>query len=311
MEENKVCVILGPTATKKTDFSIWLSEKIDGEIISADSMQIYKNMDIATAKVNKNKTKNIKHHMLDFLDVDREFSVAQYVEMARELIYKILEKRKRPIVVGGTGLYINCLLSGIKFEKNTKNNLLREKLEQDLKTKGKDYIFEILKKLDPEYAEKIHKNNVKRVLRAIEIVSITKKSIKQNIEQSREKKEEFKTLKIGFNFKDRNILYENIRKRVDLMVEEGLFEEAKKILNMNPSKTAMQAIGYKEIKQYFEKKISYEEAILKIKQNSTKYAKRQLTWFKKDKKIHWFFWDEEEKSTIEKKILQLTKNFYE
>ena len=249
--------------------------------------------------------------MLDFLDVDREFSVAQYVEMARELIYKILEKRKRPIVVGGTGLYINCLLSGIKFEKNTKNNLLREKLEQDLKTKGKDYIFEILKKLDPEYAEKIHKNNVKRVLRAIEIVSITKKSIKQNIEQSREKKEEFKTLKIGFNFKDRNILYENIRKRVDLMVEEGLFEEAKKILNMNPSKTAMQAIGYKEIKQYFEKKISYEEAILKIKQNSTKYAKRQLTWFKKDKKIHWFFWDEEEKSTIEKKILQLTKNFYE
>ena len=310
MDENRVCVILGPTATQKTKVSVWLAKKIDGEIVSADSMQIYKNMNIATAKIKENEKKNIKHHMLDFLNVDEEFSVAQYVTMARNIIHKIIENKKKPIIVGGTGLYIDCLLSGITFKKNTKNNLLRKKLQKDFEIKGKEYIFTKLEELDPEYAKKIHINNVKKVLRAIEILTITKKDMKENLEENNIAENKFKTLKIGLNFKNRSILYEKINKRVDLMVKEGLFEEAKKILSINPSKTAIKAIGYREIKEYFENRISFEETILKIKQNSTRYAKRQLTWFRKDKNINWFFWDEEEKFIIEKKILKLTEDFF-
>ncbi len=307
---NKVCVILGPTATKKSKLAVWLAEKIDGEIVSADSMQIYKEMNIATAKIEEKEKKNIKHYMLDFLEIEKEFSVAQYVEMAKKIIEKILKKNKKPIIVGGTGLYIDCLLFGTNFKSDVKSLELREELEEELKNNGADFMFEKLKKKDPEYAKKIHKNNTKRVLRAIEILTLTNKSIEEYIKENNEKEESFNSLKIGLNYKDRNILYKNINNRVDLMIEKGLLEEAKKIISKNPSKTAMQAIGYKELKKYFNNEITLEEAIFKIKQNSTRYAKRQLTWFRRDKKVHWFFWDEKEDFLIKDEILNLTKNFF-
>ncbi len=312
MEENKnkVCVILGPTATKKSKLAVWLAEKIDGEIVSADSMQIYKEMDIATAKIKEKEKNNIKHYMLDFLEIEKEFSVAQYVKMAKEKIEEILKKNKKPIIVGGTGLYIDCLLFGTNFKDNVKSLKLREELEEELNNNGIDFMFEKLKKKDPEYAKKIHKNNTKRILRAIEILILTNKTIEEYIKENNEKEESFNSLKIGLSYKDRDILYENINNRVDLMVKKGLLEEAKKIILKKPSKTAMQAIGYKELEKYFKDEITLKEAIFKIKQNSTRYAKRQLTWFRKDKKVHWFFWDEKEDFFIKDEILNLVENFF-
>lgn len=308
--KNKVCVILGPTATKKSKLAVWLAEQIDGEIVSADSMQIYKDMNIATAKIEEKEKNNIKHHMLDFLEIEKEFSVAQYVEMAKYVINKILNKNKKPIIVGGTGLYIDCLLLGTNFKYDVKDLNLRKKLEEELKNKGVDFMFEELKKKDPEYAKKIHKNNTKRVLRAIEILTLTNKPIEEYIKENNRKEEIFSSIKIGLNYKDRNLLYKNIKDRVDGMIEKGLLKEAKKILLKKYSKTAIQAIGYKELEKYFNKEITLEEAIFKIKQNSTRYAKRQLTWFRKDKNIHWFFWDEKKNSLIKDEILNLIKNFF-
>lgn len=308
MEENekKVCVILGPTATGKSDLSIWLANKIKGEIVSADSMQIYKEMDIATAKVSKEIRKKVPHHMLDFLEIDKNFSVAEYVEMSKKIIDEILKKNKKPILVGGTGLYIDSLLNGAQFNKNSTDENLKQQLKEELNTKGKEYMFFKLKELDPNYAEKVHMNNTKRILRAIEKNNLTKKTIKEN----NNFKQTFNSLKIGLNFKNRENLYEKINMRIDKMLEKGLLKEAKQILFKKCSKTAKQAIGYKELEPYFLKQTSLEEAILKLKQNSRKYAKRQITWFKKDKEINWFFLDEEEKSSIKEKILELLKNFY-
>ena len=290
-------------------FLFWLAQKIDGEIISADSMQIYKGMDIATAKITKEEKKNVKHHLIDFLEVEEEFSVAQYVNMAKKTIDSIFKKEKIPIIVGGTGLYIDSLINGINFKKETKDLDLREKLKKELEEKGIDFIFEKLKKLDPNYARTLHKNNTKRVLRAIEICILTNSTIEKYIEKNNSKQKNFCTLKIGLNFKNRTFLYRNIEKRVDLMLKNGLLEEIKKITYKNPSKTAMQAIGYKEFIKYFEGEISLEDAILNLKQNSRKYAKRQITWFKRDKKINWFYWDDEKESLIKKDILKLAEVF--
>ena len=308
--ENKICVILGPTATGKSKFSIWLAEKIDGEIISADSMQIYKNMDIATDKISKENMHGIKHYMLDFLEIEKEFSVAEYALMAKDALNEIKNKNKKPILVGGTGLYIDALLKGTNFRKSTFNLKLRQQLLEEFFLKGKEYMFEKLKKIDSNYASKLHVNNSKRVLRALEILISTKKNIDENLLKNNKNIKSLKSLKIGLNFKNREILYEKINSRVDFMIKKGLLNEAKTIFSKKVSKTASQAIGYKEFGKYFSNEISLEEAILKLKQNSRNYAKRQITWFKRYNDIHWFFLDEEYMETVKRKILYLVKNFF-
>lgn len=309
MKENKkkICVILGPTATGKSKLAVYIAKKINGEIISADSMQIYKEMNIATAKITEKEKENVAHHMMDFLDVEKEFSVAEYVKKARKVIDEIIKKNKSPILVGGTGLYINSLLHGFSFNENTVDEKLRENLNKEYELKGKEFIFQKLKKINPNLAEKLHKNNVKRVIRAIELSLLSNAEEINNIAN---KEENFNVLKIGLNFKDRENLYNAVNKRVDYMFENGLIYEAEKLLkNKKLSKTAMQAIGYKELEQYLNKKITLKEAAEKLKQSTRKFAKRQITWFKRDNEIKWFYWDCEDEIKIKEEILKLVKNF--
>ena len=269
MDENKkICVILGPTATGKSKLAVWLCKKINGEIISADSMQIYKQMNVGTAKLTKKEMQNVKHHMINIIDVDQNFSVAEYVLMTKKIINDIIKRGKVPILVGGTGLYINSLLFNFNFRKNTVDKKIKKDLEEELKIKGKEYMFEKLKELDKTYAETIHINNVKKILRGLESFYLTKKTMKENIKLNNQTSKEFSYLKIGLNFKNRENLYNQINKRVDLMIEKGILNEAKNIFSKNISKTAMQAIGYKEFKDYFDNKKTLEECILNLKQNS-------------------------------------------
>ncbi len=311
MEENKrIFVILGPTATGKSDLAVWLSKKINGEVVCADSMQVYKQMDIATAKLTKKEMQNVKHHMIDILDVSKNFSVAEYVSMAKKIINDIIKRNKVPILVGGTGLYINSLLLNYNFRKNTTDEKLKIKLEEELKIKGKEYMFQKLQKLDKAYAKTIHVNNIKKILRGLESFYLTKKTMDENIKLNNQNLKEYDYLKIGLNFKDRKNLYERINNRVDLMLKKGVLNEAKMILSKKISTTAKQAIGYKEFKEYLENKITIEESILKLKQNSRRYAKRQMTWFNKDKEIYWFFLDLESSYEIKQKVLSLFQNFF-
>lgn len=309
MKENKkkICVILGPTATGKSRLAVYIAKKINGEIISADSMQIYKDMNIATAKVTEKEKENVAHHMMDFLDVEEEFSVAEYVKKARKVIDEIIKKNKNPILVGGTGLYIDSLLNGFSFNKNTVDENLRENLNKEYELKGKEFIFQKLKEINPSLAEKLHKNNVKRVIRAIEL------SLLSNAKESNNeiKQEKFNVLKIGLNFKYRENLYAAINLRVEKMFRDGLIDEAEKLLkNKNISKTAMQAIGYKELEQFLNKKITLKEAVEKLKQSTRKFAKRQITWFKRDSEIKWFYWDCEDEIKIKEEILKLVTDFF-
>ena len=311
MKENKkkICVILGPTATGKSRLAVYIAKKINGEIVSADSMQIYKGMNIATAKITEKEKENVLHHMMDFLDVEEEFSVAEYVKKAKIVINEIIKKNKNPILVGGTGLYINSLLNGFSFNENTVDENLREFLNREYELKGKEFIFQKLKEINPNLAEKLHKNNVKRVIRAIEL------SLLSNVEEINNvanKEENFNVLKIGLNFKDRENLYAAINLRVEKMFKDGLIDEAEKLLkNKNISKTAMQAIGYKELEQFLNKKITLKEAAEKLKQSTRKFAKRQITWFKRDDEIKWFYWDCADEIKIKEEILKLVTNFFQ
>ncbi len=309
MKENKkkICVILGPTATGKSRLAVYIAKKINGEIVSADSMQIYKDMNIATAKVTEKEKENVAHHMMDFLDVEEEFSVAEYVKKARKVIDEIIKKNKNPILVGGTGLYIDSLLNGFSFNENTVDENLRENLNKEYELKGKEFIFQKLREINPSLAEKLHKNNVKRVIRAIEL------SLLSNAKESNNeiKQEKFNVLKIGLNFKDRENLYAAINLRVEKMFKDGLIDEAEKLLkNKNISKTAMQAIGYKELEQFLNKKITLKEAVEKLKQSTRKFAKRQITWFKRDSEIKWFYWDCEDEIKIKEETLKLVTDFF-
>lgn len=307
-DEKKICVILGPTATNKSNLAVWLAKKINGEIISCDSMQIYKGMEIATNQITKKERENIPHHLIGFLNLKENFSVAQYVELAKKTIDLTLKKNKKPILVGGTGLYIKALLNGLEFDKNAMDFDLRKELEKEYLKKGKEHIYKKLKELDPEYAEKIHINNHKKILRGLEILILTKKNIKNYFKLNNKKNSNFKALKIGLNFKNRENLYERINKRVDLMLLEGLLDEVKNNFLKEPLKTASQAIGYKELKEYLLKKTSFKEAVLKLKQNTRKYAKRQITWFKREENVNWFFLDEDLEYRY--KILNLAENFF-
>lgn len=295
MTENgkiRVAAVVGPTASGKTALGVEIAKALDGEVISADSMQIYRGMDIATAKPTAEEMQGIPHHLIDFLDRGTAFSVADYVELAGKVIKEVDSRGKLPVIVGGTGLYISSLLENIKFADIECDEKLRKRLENEAAEKGNEYLFEKLKIADPESAAELHPNNLVRVIRALEVFELTGKKLSQYKAESRLEETPYDSVIIGLSYSDRQILYDRINRRVDIMVESGLVEEARTVFESGNMKTAGNAIGYKELIPYFRNECSLEECVEKIKQETRRYAKRQLTWFRKNAKIHWIMLDE-------------------
>ena len=283
----KVIVICGPTASGKTALSIELAKKINGEIVSADSMQIYKDMDIGTAKPTIEEMQGIEHYLIDFVPPDDRYSVADYKIDAKKAIKKILEKGKTPIIVGGTGLYVDSLIYEIEYPNIEFDENYRKELEEQVEKQGLDKLYEQAKKIDPQAIEKISKNDKKRILRVLEIYHATGKTKTEQEVESRKKEVEYDYKVFALNW-DREKLYERINKRVDIMIEQGLIEEVKQISKKyNKFPTAMQGLGYKEVVEYLEGNCTKEEMIEKIKKETRHYAKRQLTWFRKNSQTIW------------------------
>lgn len=286
--KNNLLVIVGPTAVGKTAVSIDLAKKIDGEIISADSMQIYKHMDIGTAKIKKEEMEDIPHYLIDIVYPDEEFTVANYKKYAEEHINDINERGKIPIVVGGSGLYINSLVYELSFSRVKPNEEFRKRYEEIADTYGNQYIYDELSRVDPVAAKRINPNDRKRIIRALEIFYGTGKPMSKFNKDFRKETDKYNLAMIGLTM-DRAALYKRINNRVDIMVEEGLIEEVEKLLSKGYNKelTSMQAIGYKEIIEYIEGNCNLEEAIETLKRNTRRFAKRQLTWFRREKRLYW------------------------
>ena len=284
----KVIVIVGPTASGKTALSIELAKKINGEIISCDSMQIYKDLNIGSAKPTIEEMQGIKHYLIDEIEPTQRFSVAEYKKRAEKAIEEIIKKGKTPIVVGGTGLYANSLIYGIEYNEIKYDEKYRNELMKFAQTEeGLESLFEKAKKIDPKAMEKISKNDKKRIIRILEIYNSTGATKTEQEKESRKNDVKYDYKVFALNM-ERSVLYERINKRVDIMLEQGLIEEVKSILKKyNEFPTAMQAIGYKEIVEYFNGDLTKQEAIEKIKQESRRYAKRQITWFKKIANVKW------------------------
>lgn len=287
MNKIPLIILTGPTAVGKTDLSIKLSKSLNAEIISADSMQIYKYMDIGSAKVTKEEMDGVIHYMIDEVTPDVPFSVSEFQMRSEKYIEEINKKGKNVLITGGTGLYLNSLIYNMDFAKSNANNEIREKLEQELKENGIDYMHEKLRGLDEEAANRIHKNNTKRVIRAIEVCMSGQKM--NDFSKDLRYNEKYKPIIIVLN-RDREVLYQRINKRVDIMLENGLLDEVKELLKMGYTKDmiSMQGIGYKEMIKYLDGEYTYDEAIEIIKRDSRRYAKRQLTWFKRYQDAKWF-----------------------
>ena len=304
MKKPLVVVIAGPTASGKTGLSVEIAKKLDGEIVSADSMQIYKTMDIATAKPTKEETAGIPHHLIDFVNPEDSFSVAKYKQLAYSAIDGILSRKKLPIVVGGTGLYIDALINNTAFLDYPDNNI-REELEKRSTIEGLESLYEELKKIDSETAEKLHINDSKRIIRALELYYLTGKTITEQNKLSHITDSPYDFLLIVLNAHDRQLLYDRINRRVDNMLEDGLLEEAKIFFESEASKTAKQAIGYKELKPYIDGKIPFDEAVEKLKRETRRYAKRQLTWFRNKKDVNWIYIDEETDMSLADRCIEV------
>lgn len=287
MKKIPLVILTGPTAVGKTNLSIQLAKKMNMEIISADSMQIYKYMDVGSAKVTEDEMNGVKHYLIDEVTPDYSFSVSEFQERANDYINQIVKKGKLPLVTGGTGLYLNSLIYNMDFAKSDADNELREMLRVELEENGIDYMYEKLKSLDEEAANRIHKNNTKRVIRAIEVCMSGKKM--SDFRNDLKLNEKYEPIIIVLN-RDREHLYRRINKRVDIMISQGLEDEVKTLLNMGYSSdlVSMQGIGYKEIIKYLNNEYTYEEAIEIIKRDSRRYAKRQLTWFRRYENAKWF-----------------------
>lgn len=286
---NKIIVIVGPTAVGKTYVSVELAKKLGTEIISADSMQIYKGMDVGTAKIKDEEKQGIVHHMIDLISPDENYSVSNFKTEAEKNIDYIISRGKIPVIVGGSGLYVNSLIYDLDFSNAKSNDRLRDYYTYYHQEHGEDALYEKLKKIDPESAEKIHKNNVKRVIRALEVYDLTGKKFSQMNTDIRKKSSKYDFILIGLSM-DRKTLYERINQRVDKMIDDGLVEEVKSLLDKGFEKKliSMQAIGYKEIIEFLEGNITFEEAVNILKRNTRHFAKRQFTWFLKDENVKWF-----------------------
>ncbi len=289
----KLLVIVGPTASGKTSLSIELAKTYNGEIVSADSMQIYRGMNIATAKPDEKEMQGIKHHLIDFLDISETYSVGKFVNDAKAAVDEIINDSKLPILCGGTGLYIDSFLNGIDFVDNSADLELRAELNKLADEKGIDYLLKKLIEIDPaSYMRLYEGRNQKRIVRAIEFYKTTGVTITEQIEKSKNVDSEYQYLIFGLKSKDRQYLYDRINKRVDIMIENGLVKEAEDMLKSDMSETASKAIGYKQLKPYFNNEATLEECIDRIKLETRHYAKRQLTWFKRNSSIIWLNIDE-------------------
>ena len=287
MDKPKVIVICGPTASGKTALSIELAKKINGEIISCDSMQIYKDMNIGTAKVTEEEMQGIKHYMIDFVSPDERYSVADYKNDAEKIIEIIINKGKTPIIVGGTGLYVDSLIYNIEYPKINLDEDYRQKLEKEVEEKGLKYLYDVAKKIDEQAVQKISINDKKRIMRVLEIYHATGKTKTEQEVESRKKEVKYDYKIFAINM-DREKLYQRINLRVDKMIENGLIEEVENLQKQyNHFPTAMQGLGYKEVVEYLQNEITNDEMIEKIKQETRRYAKRQLTWFRKNKQTIW------------------------
>lgn len=285
-------ILTGPTAVGKTDLSIKLAKAVNGEIISADSMQVYKHMNIGTAKIMPSEMGGIKHYLIDELDPQDDFNVVKFKEYAEKYMAEIYAKNKVPIIAGGTGFYIQAVLYGINFEENEEDTSsgvsYRKELETLAQEKGSLYLHSMLQIADPESAQSIHPNNVKRVIRALEYYKQTGNKISEHNEEQRQKESPYHFCYFVLNNK-RDVLYERINKRVDIMMEQGLLQEVKHLLDIGCTKdmVSMQGLGYKEIIEYLEGKCTLEEAVYILKRDTRHFAKRQLTWFKREKDVIW------------------------
>ncbi|WP_288313354.1 tRNA (adenosine(37)-N6)-dimethylallyltransferase MiaA [uncultured Eubacterium sp.] len=302
MEKIKIICVVGATASGKTDLAVKLAKAVDGEIISADSMQVYKNMPIATAVATKEEQDGVPHHLVEFLDTDQTFSVADFVERAKVLIDEITARGRVPIVAGGTGLFVDSLVKNVSFSQVGSNAEIRNELAE----KSNEELFEKLLELDPKSAEDIHPNNRKRVIRALELCMSGTSKTEQN-ENSMLIDSPYDALYIGIGYHDRQKLYDRINKRVDLMLEAGLENEARQMLGKQ-GLTARQAIGHKELQPYIDGNITLDEAVEGLKRETRRYAKRQLTWFRRNENINWLYADEMSRDELVEKAVDLAKN---
>lgn len=290
MQNIPVLAVVGPTASGKTALAVELAKRLGGEIVSADSMQIYKGMDIASAKPTEAEKQGIPHHMMDFLPPETPYSVAEYVKAARACILEIHKRQKLPILVGGTGLYVDSLLTGTQFIETETDFDLRARLETEFDALGGEKMLEKLAAFDRDTAARLHPNNRKRIIRAFEVYTLTGKTMTEVLAASREKPSPFTPCYIGIAYENREILYDRINRRVDIMLENGLLAEARAFFQGTPD-TAAQAIGYKELKPYLDGVLSLDEAVENLKRATRNYAKRQITWFKRNPQIHWIYAD--------------------
>ena len=291
----RVVAIGGPTATGKTALSVALARQFNGEVINADSMQVYRGLSVGTAKATEEERAGVCHHLLDFLNPEEPYSVAEFVEMAAGLIPQITGRGHLPLVVGGTGLYITSLLHGIAFAPQRSDPELREELQQEAEEQGAQALYERLRQIDPEYAAKVHPNNLPRVIRALEVFRLTGRKMSEEQRQSRPETPPYRSLCLCLTYRDRAELYRRIDLRVDKMLELGILEEAETVwLHKAKYRTAAQAIGYKEFFPYFEGTRSLVACTAALKQATRRYAKRQLTWFRHQNDARWLYVDEED-----------------
>jgi tRNA dimethylallyltransferase len=288
MVREKLVVIIGPTAVGKTKLSIDIAKEFNGEVISGDSMQIYRSMNIGTAKITEDEMEGIRHHLLDIRNPEDSYSVAEFQANVRNVIKDITDREKLPIIVGGTGLYIQSVIYNYHFSEKGSDSTIRAKLEKEVSEQGIEGIYARLQEIDPSICKKIHQNNHRRVIRALEVYLTTGKTMSQYLEEQEEDELLYDVALIGLSM-DRDMLYERINFRVDKMIEEGLQEEVRSLYNQGLRDVqSIQAIGYKEIYDYLDGNITLEEAIELLKRNSRRYAKRQLTWFRNKMDVTWF-----------------------
>lgn len=292
MEKIPVLAVVGPTASGKTRLSVELAKEFEAEIISFDSMQLYKTMDVATAKPTVEEMQGIKHHLVDVIDPSVEYSVAKFKEDADAIASDISARGSNIVMVGGTGLYIDTFINNIQFLESEGNEEIREKLKAELLETGPEAMHEKLREIDPESAEKINFNNTGRVLRALEVYYLTGYTMSYQVANSKLEPSRYEPLYIGISARDRDVLYNRINLRVDLMIENGLLDEAREYLDSNIGNTASQAIGIKEMIPYLKGEKTLEECAEQLKTDTRHYAKRQLTWFRRNENVHWLFLDD-------------------
>lgn len=295
-------VVIGPTASGKTDLAIQIAKHLDSFVLSADSMQIYKGVETISAAPTKAEMQGIKHYLVGELEPDMEFSVGDFVKRAEDIIE--LEGDKIPVVCGGTGLYISSLIDGVSFDKVSSDEKVREELKAELSVKGAEAMHRMLSEIDAQSGEEIHPNNTVRVLRALEVYRVTGIPMSVYKKMAKPDESEYDAYVVALNYQNRDVLYDRIDKRVDIMMENGMLDEARTLLKGNPSNTLIQAIGLKEFRDYFSGGVSLEECLDKIKQSSRRYAKRQITWIKKMKNVNWYYPDNYvEKNDMYKEII--------